>query len=669
MQLSSPVSNIPLVGPAYRKKLEKLDIYTVEDLLYHVPRKFLDFRKNTSISSANPNEILTIKGVVRSKSNFYSKSGKKVQIIDIDDGTGSMSLVFFNQMYLLKTLKEGQTIFASGQVGWFSRKKAMFSPSYEMSGGVHTGRLVPVYPTTSGITAKWLRGRINYVYPKVKLSVSDFLTKTEIAQFGSITLSEAFENAHFPKSKKSFEESLKRFSLNELIYLDITMKNKKNVWQSKKTRYKLELQTTFYKKFLSFLPFKLTNAQKRCIHEVSHDLKGSHPMNRLLQGDVGSGKTAVATFALYISYLNNQRSIMMAPTQIVANQHFNTLKAVFAQTNIKVGLVTSVSKPESIDKYDILVGTHSLFFQKKLPRNTSVVVIDEQHKFGVKQRKLIVNLITSGKSVPNVLSMTATPIPRTIALSMYGNIDLSYLDELPKDRKQISTWIVPETKRKNSYGWIEEQIDMHDTQAFVVCPLINDSSTPHLTQHKAVTSEYEKLRVVFKNKNVGLLHGKLKSNEKKSVLDKFRNKKIDILVTTPVVEVGVDVPNATIMVIETADRFGLAQLHQLRGRVGRGDKHSYCLLFSESDKPKTMRRLNVLKSTKCGFELAEADLSIRGPGEFFGTHQHGFLRLKFADIADKDQLRKVSDFVDEIQTDDKRFLRLLKISQSKVSSH
>jgi len=664
MNLNSSVSDIPSIGPSYQQKLERLGIKTVEDLLQHTPSRFLDFRKHKSIASSSVGEIVTIRGEVVSKTNFYSRSGKKVQIIDLKDQTGKISLVFFNQTFLLSVFQEGQIVFASGEISWFSRKKAIFAPVYELSeNAIHTRKLVPIYPETKGVTSRWLRGKINYVLPIVKNEIKEFLEKEELQELDVPEFSWSLENAHTPDSYKSFNQSLRRLSMNELLFLELIMTDKRIKWKAKKTKYKLGLSKSDREKFVGLLPFTLTDAQMRSIREIDSDLRSEHPMNRLLQGDVGSGKTVVSAFAIYSSFVNGHNSVLMAPTQIVARQHFDTLNHLFHSIKMKIGLVTSTNKLNNTKEFDLLVGTHSLFYKKDLPKNTSVVIIDEQHKFGVDQRNKLVNMLTKEKSAPNFLTMTATPIPRTIALSMFGNLDLSYLDELPKDRKPVTTWVVPEEKRISSYKWLDKKIQEERVQVFVVCPLINESDN---SQSKAAVAEFERLQKIFKSRKLGLLHGKLKPQEKEQVLKNFRDRKIDVLVTTPVVEVGVDIPNASIMIIETADRFGLAQLHQLRGRVGRGVKKSFCLLYSDSNSETALKRLSVMESIKSGFELAEQDLKIRGPGDFFGTMQHGHLRLKFADISNQGQINLAKKIVGDIKDNEIRFKKLVNMAQEKL---
>jgi ATP-dependent DNA helicase RecG len=381
-------------------------------------------------------------------------------------------------------------------------------------------------------------------------------------------------------------------------------------------------------------------------------------MNRLLEGDVGSGKTVVAAAGIFASFLNGYQSLIMAPTQILANQHYQTLKKLFDKFNLRISLITSDSKKIELGRSDVFVGTHALIHSKIDFDKVAFVVIDEQHRFGVEQREHLIKKT----GTPHILTMTATPIPRTIALTTYGDLDLSVLTEMPKGRTKVTTWVVPETKRKGAYEWVNKQIIDGKCQMFVVCPLIEQSTVETMADIKNVTTEFEKLKSVFSKLKLGLLHGRLKPGEKEEVLKSFRDGKIDILVATPVVEVGIDIPNATIMVIEAAERFGLAQLHQLRGRVGRSDKKSYCLLFSNI---KYSRRLRAMEKTHSGFELAELDLEIRGPGEIFGTAQSGFPELKVASWNNYELIKEAKDVALDVIKNPKKYPLL--VSKTQVS--
>ncbi|KKR37952.1 MAG: ATP-dependent DNA helicase RecG, partial [Candidatus Woesebacteria bacterium GW2011_GWB1_40_101] len=485
--------------------------------------------------------------------------------------------------------------------------------------GIHTGGIIPVYPETAGISSKWLRRRIHDAYNLVKLQLSEFLPRETLKVNSLLNFDDAISKVHFPKNTSKTGVGLKRLAFNELLFLQMQSLKRKRQWQKNKVAAKLKVDSTSMNQFIEVLPFKLTASQEKAIGEILVDLKRDYPMNRLLEGDVGSGKTVVAATGAFLSFTNGYQTVFMVPTQILAQQHYETL---------------------DIGRTDIFIGTHALIHNKVGFDQVALVVIDEQHRFGVEQRAHLTKIVGGKKSAPHVLTMTATPIPRTIALTFYGDLDLSTLNEIPAGRQKITTWIVPPEKREGAYQWIKSQITSTKSQIFVVCPLIEESDKETLAAVKAATGHYEDLKKVFKDLNIGLLHGRMKVKEKNKVLGNFRSRRIDILVATPVVEVGIDVPNATIMVIEASERFGLAQLHQLRGRVGRGEKKSYCLLFSESKSPKAFSRLSAMTKTISGFELAEMDLRLRGPGEIFGVAQHGFPELKIAKWTDIELIKK-----------------------------
>lgn len=635
------VLELPLVGPVYAKKLKKLEIESIWDLFHHVPTRFLDFSKNTTISNLQMDEIATVHGKVTSFVNTYTRNGKAMQIVTIADDTGKVEAIWFNQIYLARTFKEGMEVSLAGKLTWIGRKKAIVAPEYEIMNAdgpqIHTGHLISIYSETAGISSKWIRRKIYDAWKRYKDDFEEFLPKEVIKKNNLVSFKDAIDGVHFPKNMEQFEKAKLRLSFNELLALH--MQNLKNKKKWEKNRIKNKFDITKVKpqidNFILSLPFKLTNSQKKVTNEILSDLGKDIPMNRLLEGDVGSGKTVVAAIAMYAVYLSGKKSVLMAPTQILANQHFETLKKIFGGLKIKISLHTSVRKDIGKDGSDIFVGTHSLLSENVDMKDVAFAVIDEQHKFGVEQR----NVLVKKTGVPHVLTMTATPIPRTVALTFFGDLDLSTLDEMPVGRQKITTWLVPEFKRENGFNWIEKEIKKEGIQAFVVCPLIDPSSTETMAEVKAANHEYEILKEKYKNLKFGLLHGKMKTKEKDNIIAEFREGKIDILVTTPVVEVGVDIPNATIMVIEAADRFGLASLHQLRGRVGRGNKKSYCLLMTENLSDKTQVRLNAMTKHVSGFELAEIDLALRGPGEIYGDKQSGIPELKIADWNDLDLIR------------------------------
>ncbi|PIP57755.1 ATP-dependent DNA helicase RecG [Candidatus Woesebacteria bacterium CG22_combo_CG10-13_8_21_14_all_39_10] len=638
MDLNSPVGVLPMVGPIYQKRLEKIGIKTFKDLIYHIPARYLDFREKSPISRLSIGESITIKGKVDSIKNLYTRSGKKIQLAQVSDKSGSVDVIWFNQPFLIKTIKEGETYSFSGKVDWFGRKKAMISPL------INTFGIVPIYPETYGISSKWLRGKIKTAYQLIGGEITEYLPQT----YGFLDLPSAIKEIHFPNDPDRAKKARERLAFDELLALQITNLKRKSAWQKNHPVYNLEINRKEINQFIDNLPFKLTVSQNKVIDEIIEDLQKPYPMNRLLEGDVGSGKTVVAAAAAFIAFLNGCQSVIMTPTQILAQQHFDTLNNLLQPFKVRISLITSAITEKDLGRCDIFVGTHSLIHQKINIDKVALVVIDEQHKFGVEQREHLVKKIGKKNISPHVLTMTATPIPRTVALTFYGDLDLSTLNETPEGRQKITTWVVPKEKRDNAYKWIDKNIQKIGSQVFIVCPLIEESESETLKDIRSVTKEYQSLKKIFKGRKLGLLHGKLKMEEKNKVVDDFRSRKLDILVATPVVEVGIDIPNATIMVIEAADRFGLAQLHQLRGRVGRSDIKSYCLLFYQNEGEKSKARLSAMEKGISGFELAELDLKLRGPGEIFGLRQSGIPELKIASWTDIDLIKKAKEAAEEI---------------------
>ncbi|HYK08847.1 MAG TPA: ATP-dependent DNA helicase RecG [Candidatus Eisenbacteria bacterium] len=654
MKLSTLVVDAGRLYANYAKRLEKLEIFTLKDFLYHLPTRYEDYSNIVAIQNAIPGEIATIQGQITEITNNYTRSHKQIQRARLTDDTGSLSIIWFNQPYITKTLKFGDKVSVSGRVESDNGILQLISPDFELipeSGTtIHTGRLVPVYPETQGVSSKWLRRQVFKILEQNRYELEEFLPDFMIKNLGFMELHAALSEIHFPNTLPLAEKARARLGFDEVFLLQLANIQRKREWQEKVVGNTFAIET--YKKeidiFWEKLPFEPTNAQRRAIHEIFADFTSTHAMNRLLEGDVGSGKTVVAAIAMYLSYLNGFQAVLMAPTEILANQHYTTIKSLLEPLGVKVDLATGSKKTYSsssersksrssedssrqartINSFDILIGTHAVLSEKINYEKLGLVVIDEQHRFGVEQR----SIIRSKGTNPHVLTMTATPIPRTVALTVYGDLELSVLDEMPKGRQIVKTWLVPAQKREAGYIWIEEQVKKGD-QVFIVCPFIEESES--LTTIKAASTEFERLQKhIFPKLRLGLLHGKMRPKEKDGVLEEFRKGTIDILVATPVVEVGIDIPNATIILIEAAERFGLSQLHQLRGRVGRGDKQSYCLLFTESSSLPTTNRLKSLEHIHNGAELAELDLKMRGAGELYGTMQHGRKWLKIASFGD-----------------------------------
>ncbi len=659
--LSAPITSLRMTGPIFGQRLKKLGIETIGDLLYHIPSRYEDFSLVSKISLLQAGERVTVVGTVKSIKNIYTKSGKKIQKGVVADETGEIEVIWYNQPFLTSILRPETKINVAGRVEWFGNKLVLESPDYEIARNqksvIHTGRLVPIYPETAGVSSKWLRSRIASLLFRFSPDIKEFLPKNIIRTFGLLSEKEAIYKIHFPNNLTEALAAKRRLSFDELFILELAAQIRKKSWQEKKIKRKWEIVSFLpkIKQFISNLPFQLTNAQKRAVKEILADLSRTTPMNRLLEGDVGSGKTVVAAIAIYAGYLNGRSSILMAPTEILANQHFETLSKLLTPYSVEVGLVTGSQKWKTSKNPDVLVGTHALISHEDKLAELDLVIIDEQQRFGVEQRA---RLKGRGDN-PHLLSMTATPIPRTIALTLYADLDLSVIDEMPKGRIPVKTWVVPPQKREAAYQWIKEKINRSGKkeQAFIVCPLIEESET--MTTVKAAKAEYQRLQEeIFPEFKLGLLHGRLPEKSKNQILSDFKENKINILISTAMVEVGIDMPSATIMMIEAADRFGLAQLHQLRGRVGRSHLQSYCLLFTESDNPRVLERLKLLEKVYSGPKLAEFDKMRRGIGEIYGTKQHGNFGLKVADISDLNLIKESKRAVSMIIASDSSFWQL-----------
>ncbi len=590
-----------------------------------------------------------------------------MQLVNISDGSREVNAVWFNQPFLVRSFKPGSQINLAGIVDWWERKPAFISPEYEFTQAtshktqaIHTARLVPIYPETHGISSKWLRSRI--ASSLENLAIQDPLPTEIIKTEALAPLETALKSIHFPDRLDQAILAKSRIAFDELFYLQLHSQTRKLAWKKFSSSHSLSIDQEKISSFISNLPFNLTSDQATSVKEILSDLANPQPMNRLLEGDVGSGKTVVAAIAIFASYLNGKKSILMAPTQILATQHYNTLKTLFSPWDISVSLITStssVAKQSQISgllspkehrsaslKSQILVGTHSLLHQKALEADPDIalVIVDEQQRFGVKQRA---HFLHGKNAVPHFLTMTATPIPRTVALTIFGDLDLSQIKSMPLGRQKITTWVVPSQKRVAAYSWIKKTIQENSSQAFIVCPFIDPSESQSTV--KAASKEFARLqREVFSSFRLDLIHGRLKAREKDGIMAKMNAGKIDILVATPVVEVGIDLPKASIILIEDAEKFGLAQLHQLRGRVGRNGQKSYCLLFSSQ--PEIPPRLKAMETTNSGIELAELDLKLRGPGEIYGTSQHGFMPLKAASYSDLALIEKTKEWAVKIAT-------------------
>lgn len=644
MKLSSPVGVVPKVGPKYKKLLENLEVRTVRDLLYHFPFRYEDYSNVKSISQLLENETATIKGILGSVTNIFTRNGKRLTKVLVADHTGEINLIFFNQHYLKSTLKTGREYTVSGKTGLFDRRLAFISPELEESRevNINTGRLVPVYSETYGVTSKWLRARINDVVLG-ETEFAEFIPENTTKKRNLNTFNWSLKQIHFPDTPINAEKARKRFEFEELFLELLKVEKRRDQWTRTLKGTPMAIKNTQIDTLIASLPFKLTDSQQNAVQEILKDTENKHPMNRLLEGDVGTGKTIVALIIAYNTHLNGYKSLYMAPTEILAKQHFETFKNYLEPLGVKISLITGSNKPET-DDYNILIGTHALIYSKEKFSKIGFVVIDEQHRFGVEQRGKILDLAGKG-AVPHLLAMTATPIPRTLALTIYGDLSISVLKTHPNEKRKITTKVIPENARDQAYKWIRQK----NEPTFIVCPLIETSENQIFENVKAAEAEYEELKKTYFNGfSMGLLHGRMKSAEKESVVEKFRKGEIKVLVSTPVIEVGIDVPEASVMVIESAERYGLASLHQLRGRVGRGEKEGFCLAFLGTSSRNAYARLKNLEKIDNGTELAEIDMRVRGQGDIFGSLQHGFKKFKVADVFNVRMLEEAKEEAQEI---------------------
>ena len=636
MRLDDPVSNAYYIGAKYSELLKKLDIFTLKDLLYYYPIKYEDSRDIKMIENIVPKDINIVKGKIKNIKSIYTRSRKNMTTAEIEDDSGTADIIWFNQKYIINNIKIGDEIIIVGKTDIKKNRFIFIAPQFEVlknTETVHFGRITPVYSQTKGISSKWLRSRIKTLLSNFDIE-DDYLPLDIREKYNLTTIKDALLKLHFPNSFDDINKAKKRLGFEEILYIQIISYMRKQE-RERRSAYKISIDEEKIQEFISSLDFTLTNAQRRSINEIYMDIKRGIPMNRLLEGDVGSGKTIVAVIATYTMYLNNLQTAIMVPTSILAKQHYSSFKNYLEHKGVKVEIVTSKSK--KIDKSaSVFIGTQALLQDKDIFKKLGLIIIDEQHRFGVRQRE---NLISKGID-PHILTMTATPIPRTLALGIYGDLDISILDEKPEGRIDVKTYIVNDQKRHDAYNFIREKVK-NGEQAFILCPLITESEKLQL---KNVEEEYKILKnEVFQDLKVGLLHGKLKNKDR--ILKDFSNGDYDILVSTPVIEVGIDIKNATIIIIEDADRYGLAQLHQLRGRIGRSNKESYCLLFSSKG---YNERLEFFKKNNNGLELAEFDLKKRGPGEIYGVHQSGTPDLKMASLIDVELIKMTKEAVADI---------------------
>ncbi|MDP2704060.1 MAG: ATP-dependent DNA helicase RecG [bacterium] len=668
----TPIDKLPRISTYFTSRLKKIGIKTIRDLLFHFPTRYDDFSEIYKIADIIPNQEATIQGIVQTikSRSAWRRRGMHITEAKIADDSGEIKIIWFNQSYVQNQIAPGKHLSISGKIRQKESGLEMTNPTFELlhdwtTETKHTAKIVAKYPETQGMTSKGIRHFVDIALKQLQ-KLPDPIPEEIRKKHSFPEINTALKDTHTPENLEDAERAKKRFAFEDLFYLQLW-----NIEQKQKLAReiapKIEITPEEIKELLSALPFELTLTQKKSLWEIAQDVGKPHPMNRLLQGDVGSGKTiVVAAIALLMAEKGSQTAFM-APTEILARQHYQTLKKFFPETEVGIALLTSSEsrayygknleqeiKKASLKReiengnVHIILGTHALIQKDVHFKNLSLVVIDEQHRFGVRQRAELTKSsslsLSSSSSIPHFLSMSATPIPRTLSLTLWGDLDLSLISELPKNRKSIITKVIDTKKRTEAYDFIRKQIQ-EGRQAFVICPRIEPSEDtrpelaerhPYVWQNnvwksnsqtlevKSVKEEFEKLsKKIFPDLKMAMLHGKLKAKEKESIMKQFSNGTTDILVSTSVIEVGVDVPNATIMFIEGSERFGLAQLYQFRGRVGRGEHQSYCFLFTESSSKSTAERLKSIEEAKNGLELAEYDLKLRGPGEFLGEVQTG----------------------------------------------
>lgn len=666
--LSAPITVISGIGPRHAQTLSRLGLKSLGDMLYLFPRRYDDYTQLKQINRLEYGEEVTVIATIQNVNTRKVRQGRlTITEAFVSDGSGTLRANWFNQPWLTKRLRKNMQVVLSGKIDQYLGRLVLNNPEVETldAENLHTNRIVPVYPLTGNITQRWLRRMMHQVVTYWAPRIQDPLTTDMLRSAKLMDVSTALLQAHFPESQDKLKAARYRLAFDEILLLQLGMLRQKNAWQARRARPFMPPQEWFNAQ-IQRLPFNLTKAQQRALEDILSDLASGHPMNRLLQGDVGSGKTVVAALAIATVAQDEAQSALMAPTSILAEQHYTSLTRLLSgergtlradHIRLMIGATSESEKREiraglEDGSVKLVVGTHALIEDPVVFKNLQLVIVDEQHRFGVEQRAALRN---KGNN-PHLLVMTATPIPRSLALTVYGDLDLTVMDEMPPGRQPVATYVLSPIERERAYALIRRQIEQGH-QAFIIYPLVEEQTqepekAPELASEiagKAAVDEHERLQQdVFPDLNLGLLHGRLRQDEKEAVMKRFRDGGKDVLIATSVVEVGVDVPNATVMLIEGANRFGLAQLHQFRGRVGRGGDKAYCLLIPESEDAMENERLTVMAETNDGFVLAEKDLEQRGPGEFLGTRQSGFTELRLATLTDVRLIEKARRFAKNV---------------------
>ena len=664
LTMDAPASAMRGVSGATEGRLKRLGVKTVGDLMYLLPNRHHDYTNIRKVSELEPGIDQTVHVKVwESSVTRHGPNRRSTQAV-VGDASGNVRVVWYNNPYMAQNLRQGTEVFISGRVGVFRHQLSFESPDYEIGGKdtrlLHTNRLVPVYPAVDGLYQRSIRRFVRQALDAVLPTIEDPLPSDVRHRAGLLGLGNALSQAHFPDSTADVKAARYRLAFDELLTMQLATIRRKRQWQEEQTGVSINTESPVLARFLESLPFSLTGAQESVLTDILDDIAFDRPMNRMLQGDVGSGKTVVAAAALLVTAATGYQGVLMAPTEILAEQHYLSLSALLMDAvggnragntlqiqpdlfdrPVTIGLLVG-SMSERLKRMtrqriaegeiDIVIGTHAVIQPEVDIPYLGLAVVDEQHRFGVMQRA---ELRDKGRR-PHLLAMSATPIPRSLSLTLYGDLDMSTIDEMPPGRRRIRTRYVEPDQRAAAYEMIRAEI-REGRQAFVVCPFIDESES---IQTRAATKEYERLSdEVFQDMRVGLIHGRLAYSEKENVMEDFKNRDLDVLVATPVIEVGIDVPNATVMLIDGADRFGLAQLHQLRGRVGRGEHQSHCLLLADDPGQEARDRLKIVERITDGFKLADEDLRIRGPGDYMGRRQSGFAQFKVASMDDIDLIR------------------------------